>query len=190
MTRRLSGFEVAERIRTRFPDAVLEETADWVVVEPRNLAEIMRFVRDDEELDAKFLNMLCGVDRIEDFEMVYHLSSLTKNHTFALKVRADHDNPSVPSVVPVWLGAHLQERETYDLMGIRFEGHPSLKRLFLWEGFPGHPLRKDFLRLPGGQKPGLARFPKEMPGRTGDEFRPELGGPARDLPGDEPYMKD
>ena len=62
----------------------------------------------------------------------------------------------VPSVTSVWQGANLQEREAFDLMGISFRGHPDLKRIFLWEGFPGHPLRKDFLSMPGGYKPGCS----------------------------------
>jgi NADH:ubiquinone oxidoreductase subunit C len=74
-------------------------------------------------------------------------------------------------VVSVWEGALLQEREGYDLLGIRFSGHPSLKRLLLWEGFPGHPLRKDFMSLPDGLRPGLRRFPKEDPEEWGGEFR-------------------
>jgi NADH-quinone oxidoreductase subunit C len=61
-----------------------------------------------------------------------------------LKVVADHNEPSVPSVYSVWQGADLQEREVYDLMGIRFPGHPNLKRVLLWDEFEGHPLRKDF----------------------------------------------
>jgi NADH:ubiquinone oxidoreductase subunit C len=88
-----------------------------------------------------------------------------------LKVEADHESPEVPSVVSVWLGAHLQEREAYDLLGIRFAGHPDMKRIFLWEGFPGHPLRKDFLELPGGFHPGLSRFPNQEPDAWGGEFR-------------------
>ena len=74
-------------------------------------------------------------------------------------------------MVSWWRGARLQEREVYDLLGIRFAGHPTLKRLMLWEGFPGHPLRKDFMSLPGGFKPGLQRFPKEDPNQWGGEFR-------------------
>ncbi|HZQ38873.1 MAG TPA: NADH-quinone oxidoreductase subunit C, partial [Dehalococcoidia bacterium] len=65
-------------------------------------------------------------------------------------------------VTPIWNGARLQEAEVYDLMGIRFEGHPSLRRIFLWEGFSGWPLRKDFLQLGhGAYNPGLPHFPKE-----------------------------
>jgi NADH:ubiquinone oxidoreductase subunit C len=76
----------------------------------------------------------------------------------------------------LWIGANLQEREIYDLMGVRFEGHPELTRLFLWDQFPGHPLRKDFMALPGGQKSGLSQFPKQVEGQTGGEFRPRLPG--------------
>ena len=61
-------------------------------------------------------------------------------------------------------------------MGVRFEGHPELTRLFLWDNFPGHPLRKDFMALPGGQKPGLSQFPKQVSGQTGQEFRPRNPG--------------
>jgi hypothetical protein len=88
---------------------------------------------------------------------------MAKNHSLTVKARANHDRPVVQSVIGVWSGANLQEREAYDLMGVLFEGHPSMKRIFLWDGFPGHPLRKDFLALPGGFKPGLQRFPYEFP---------------------------
>jgi len=132
--------------------------------EPAGLPEVARFLRDDPELDCKYLVAITGVDYLDHFELVYHLSSLARNHLVILKVRVpDHEQPEVPSLTPVWVGAHLQEREIYDLMGIRFTGHPNLQRLLLWEGFPGHPLRKDFLTLPGGFKPGLQRFPKEFP---------------------------
>ena len=167
----LPGPELAARIGAAVPGAVEEAQPGWVLVRPERLLEAARFVRDDGELDARYLNSLSGVDRLDHFELVYDLSSLSRNHQFTLKVRAQHDDPVVPSVVSVWHGAHLQEREAYDLLGIRFEGHPSLKRLFLWEGFPGHPLRKDFRSLPGGFRPGLQRFPKEDPGLWGGEFR-------------------
>ena len=87
-----------------------------------------------------------------------------------------HEQPRVSSIVPLWVGATLQEREVYDLMGVVFEGHPELTRLFLWDKFPGHPLRKDFMGLPGGQKSGLSQFPKQVPGQTGNEFRPREPG--------------
>jgi NADH-quinone oxidoreductase subunit C len=107
---------------------------------------------------------------------VYHFASLAENHIFQVKVPADHERPEVPSITPLWIGANLQEREIYDLMGVVFTGHPELTRLFLWDQFPGHPLRKDFMALPGGQKSGLSQFPKQVKGQTGGEFRPRLPG--------------
>ena len=162
MTKLIPGSETAARIRAALPDAELEEAADWVVVDAPHLVAVATFVRDDPALDCRYPTMITAVDRLDRFELLYYLSSLRRNHMVILKTRVlDHEAPEAPSVVPVWYGAHLQEREIYDLMGIRFSGHPSLKRIFLWEGFPGHPLRKDFLGLPGGQKSGLSHFPKE-----------------------------
>lgn len=164
----LSGTQVAERLDA---SAILEVAPGFVELAPGRLVEACRTLRDDRATDGRFLNSLNGVDRYDYFEVVYNISSLSHNHTLSLKVRTDHDQPEVPSVVSIWHGAHLQEREIYDLLGIRFAGHPDLKRLFLWDGFPGHPLRKDFMSLPGGEHPGLQRFPKEDPRAWGGEFR-------------------
>jgi NADH-quinone oxidoreductase subunit C len=162
VTKLIPGSETAARIRAAIPDAEAEEAADWVVVDPPHLAAVAAFLRDDPVLDCRYPTAITAVDYLDHFELVYYLSSLQRNHMVILKTRVlDHEAPEAPSVVPVWNGANLQEREIYDLMGIRFSGHPFLKRIFLWEGFPGHPLRKDFLTLPGGQKSGLAHFPKE-----------------------------
>lgn len=167
----LSGPDVKTRIEASVPGAVVETTEGWARIAPAKLVEVGRFLRDDRDTDARFLNAVSGVDHYDYFEVVYHLTSLSHNHQLVLKVRADHDEPEVPSVSGVWQGAHLQEREIYDLLGVRFSGHPNLKRIFLWEGFPGHPLRKDFMGLAGGVSPGLQRFPKEDPEQWGGEFR-------------------
>ena len=172
----LSGETVAERIRASAPDAVREVLPEYIVLEPAHMFEAMKIIRDDPELDGKFLVQLCSVDMITRIDMVYHFSSLARNHLFQVKTPADHEHPRVPSITPLWVGANLQEREVYDLMGVVFEGHPDLTRLFLWDAFPGHPLRKDFMALPGGQKPGLSQFPKQVPGQTGNEFRPKQPG--------------
>ena len=173
----IPGTEVAERITAAFPGVVIEATEHSATVEAGSIVEVARFLRDDDDLDCKFLNTLLGVDWLEHFDVVYVLSSLAKNHTLVIEARTmAHEDPVVPSVSGVWQGAHLQEREVYDLMGIAFTGHPSLKRIFLWDGFPGHPLRKDFLALPGGYKPGLQRFPYEFP--TGQRAYPNLAAPG------------
>ena len=112
------------------------------------LAEVAEGLRDGPDLDFKLLNFMTAVDYIDHFEVVYRLTSLTRGRSAVLKVRCGEGraDPEAPSVCAVWRGADLQEREVWDLMGIRFAGHPNMKRIALWEGFPGHPLRKDFLR--------------------------------------------
>lgn len=146
MTKLLSGQTVAEMIRQRFPGAVLDATAKDVYVASPRVAEVARFLHDDDALALRYLVELTSVDYIDYFEVVYRLVSFQHNHGTVVKTRVfGRDNPIVPSVTGVWKGANLQEREVYDLMGVRFEGHPNMKRVMLWEGFKGHPLRKDFL---------------------------------------------
>jgi len=110
------------------------------------VADVAGFLKSDENLDFNFLNSISAVDYIDHFEVVYHLTSLNKQHTAIVKARLNgRDDLSLPSVYHLWRGADFQEREIWDLMGIRFDGHPNLKRIMLWEGFEGHPLRKDYL---------------------------------------------
>jgi NADH-quinone oxidoreductase subunit C len=146
MTVSLSGKEIASKIEGKFPGSVVESSQDNLVVKSDSLADVARFLRDDEGLDFDFLNFITAVDYYDHFEVVYLLSSLEHNHSLTIKTRCyDRENPVLPSVVGLWQGADFQERELYDLFGITFEGHPNLKRIFLWEGFAGHPLRKDFI---------------------------------------------
>ncbi|MCS6802774.1 MAG: NADH-quinone oxidoreductase subunit C [Chloroflexota bacterium] len=150
MTTILPPTEVAALIRARFPDAVQAVDAFGVRLAPASLVEVCQYLRDEPSLAFDYLVMETAVDYIEDdyFEVVYVLRSLQHNHELALKVRTDtRDDPVVPSLVDLWQTAEFQEREIYDLFGIRFAGHPDLRRLFLWEEFRGHPLRKDFLPL-------------------------------------------
>ncbi len=146
MTRAMAGAEVARRISEAFPNAVTGWNATDVYIQPETLPEVARFLKETPDLDFSFLVAITAVDYIEYFELVYHLRSLRRNHSIVLKTRCHgRDGPSAPSLVSLWQGADLQEREVWDLMGIRFDGHPNMKRIMLWEGFPGHPLRKDFL---------------------------------------------
>ena len=162
--RQLPGGEVASALAGALPGAVATATAEWVEVEPARVADALRWLHDDPRFDAKQLSSLCAVDRHDRFEVVYHLQSLDRNHQIVVKaILRDHDEPSLPSACGVYQGALLQEREAWDLMGVRFEGHPDLRRMFLWEGYPGFPLRKDFLQIPD-HHPGLPKFPFEDPG--------------------------
>ena len=147
MTTDLAADRLAARIESALPDAVLERGDDDVRVRPESVEDVARLLKDDPELDFAFLASITAVDYIEYFEVVYHLLSMRRNRRAVFKTRCyDREAPALPSVVPVWRGADLQEREVWDLMGVRFEGHPNMKRVLLWEEFPGHPLRKDYLR--------------------------------------------
>lgn len=146
MTKALLNKEVADRVAQLMPDIKLAHEEHGLVVKPDALLKLASLLRDDPAFSMDYLMCLCAVDCLDYFEVVYHLLSLEHNHSLVLKTRCEgRGNPEVPSVTSIWQGADLQEREAYDLMGIRFTGHPNLKRLFLWEGFQGHPLRKDYL---------------------------------------------
>ena len=147
MTRALNGAELAGRINEAHADTVVDWNETDVWIEPQHLPLIARFLTETPDLDFAFLAAVSAVDYVEYFEIVYHLLSMRRNASVVLKTRCyGRDEPVVPSVVDIWRGAELQEREIWDLMGIRFEGHPNMKRVLLWEEFPGHPLRKDYLR--------------------------------------------
>ena len=142
----LSGETLAQRLRQQLPDAVVTWDDASVWLQPESLNEAAAFLKDDAELDFKFLNSISAVDYIEYFELVYHLMSINHQHTAIVRSRVyGREEPSAASVTSTWKGADFQEREIWDLMGVRFSGHPNLKRIMLWEGFDGHPLRKDFL---------------------------------------------
>ena len=143
----ISGEQLGPQLDASFPSAVEKWDASAVWVKAASIADICAHLRDAPELEFDFLNAVTAVDYIDHFEVIYHLTSLKRNHSVVLKtIAVGRENPVVPSVVPVWRGADLQEREIWDLMGVSFVGHPNLKRLVTWEGFPGHPLRKDFIR--------------------------------------------
>ncbi len=142
----LSGNHLAQRLNQALPGSVEEQNADAVWVSPQRVAEVSAFLKADEDLNLEFLNSISAVDYIEYFEVVYHLTSLRKQQTAIVKAKLyGRENLTMPSVYQVWRGADFQEREIWDLMGISFDGHPNMKRIMLWEGFEGHPLRKDFL---------------------------------------------
>ena len=142
----LSGADLAQRLRDTLPDAVLDWNDSAVWVSPDSIGSVAGALRDNPELDFQFLNAVSAVDFVAHFELVYHLTSISKRHTAVVRSRVyGREEPTAPSVVGVWRGADFQEREIWDLMGIRFTGHPNMKRIMLWEGFDGHPLRKDFL---------------------------------------------
>jgi NADH-quinone oxidoreductase subunit D/NADH-quinone oxidoreductase subunit C/D len=126
------------------PGAVTEVAKNGLVVAADKLLELATYLHDQQGYD--YLSMVTSVDWPQYFEVVYYLYGVAQpKDALVLKVRLpDKAGPVVPSVTSIWPGADLQEREVYDMMGIRFTGHPNLRRILLWEGFQGHPLRKDF----------------------------------------------
>ncbi len=133
-------------LEEKFPGSVMKAEEGFIIVRSNSLLDICRYLKNTPELGFDYLTCLSGVDYLDYLEVVYHLASLVNNHSIVLKVRSyDREKAQVPSVSGIWRGAELQEREAYDLLGIEFVGHPFLKRLFLWEGFQGHPLRRDYL---------------------------------------------
>ncbi len=148
--------EVIDALRARFGDAVrgVEEYAgeQTVLVEKGSLLEICGVLKS--ELGFDYLADMGGIDRFtedERFEVFYNLVSLEGHKRLRVKVRVDEENPVVDSVVSVWLAAGWNERECFDMFGIRFAGHPDLRRMLLPEDFEHFPLRKEFppLGIPG-----------------------------------------
>jgi NADH-quinone oxidoreductase subunit C len=145
------GSPVLRRLLDRLPDAVLGTHAHrgdaTALVAAERLPEVLALLRDDPDLAFEMLSDVTCVDHLgEDprFELVYHLYSVAKNHRVRLKARVPEAAPEAPSAVPLYPSADWLEREVYDLYGIRFRGHPDLRRLLLYDGFEGHPLRKDY----------------------------------------------
>ncbi len=138
--------DVIKKLGEIFPGVVVVSDKVTVVVDSQSLYKVAEYLKNTQGFDFDYLANLTAVDYMDYFEVVYNLTSMKNNHSLVLKTRCyDRKKPTVPSVVDLWRTADYQEREIYDLLGITFIGHPSLKRLFLWEGFEGHPLRRDYL---------------------------------------------
>jgi NADH-quinone oxidoreductase subunit C len=150
-----------------------------VTVERAKILEACRYLKNECGFDM--LTDIAGVDNYGTdprYQVVYHLYSLTDRCMVRLKVSVPEDDLIVDSVVPVWKTADWHEREAFDMFGIRFRNHPNLKRILMWEGYPYHPMRKDF---------PLAGRETELPATAVDagqvQSAPMLGGPFVTAPG-------
>jgi NADH-quinone oxidoreductase subunit C len=142
---------VADKLIERFADAVQEAVESHgeltLVVSRAQVVDICRFLKDEPDLQYNMLMDVAGVDylgREPRFEVVYHLYSIPRNRRLRLKVRVSEHDLVVPSVTAVWSTANWHEREAFDMLGIRFGDHPDLRRIYMPDDYPGHPLRKDF----------------------------------------------
>lgn len=121
-----------------------------VRVPPDRLFEVMQFLHDDGRCRFEQMCDLTCVDYLnypqarDRYGVTYSLLSISKGHRLWVKCLVNDPSPEVPSVTPIWKGADWLEREVYDLFGVRFVGHPDLRRIVTWEGFEAHPLRKDY----------------------------------------------
>src|ERR1700730_7720504 len=115
-------------------------------IDRSTLVAVCRFLR--AQLGFDLLSCISGVDMLDHLETVYHMRSTTRNQLLQIKIRLDHEKPEVDSVVSVWPTANWLERETYDMYGIHFSGHPDLRRMLLDDDFEGYPLLKSFHQVP------------------------------------------
>ena len=139
-----------DALRERFGDAILEShdfRGDETVAVPADrILDVLEFLTKEPSLALDFLTDLCGVhypEREYRYEVVYHLYSFDHNRRLRVKARI-FKGESCPSSVPVFRSANWMEREAFDMVGIRFEGHPDLRRILLPDDYDGHPLRRDF----------------------------------------------
>ncbi len=116
----------------------------FIKIPAESLVEVAKFLKHDPRLDFKMFHCLSAVDYDETFASVLHLYSLQLRHKVVIRTDCPRETPTIPSLAEVWKGANWHERESYDLMGIVYEGHPDLKRILLSDDWEGHPLRKDY----------------------------------------------
>ena len=147
--------EIARRVHDRFGDKILQayefRGQHAVTVAPKDLRDVLLFLRDEPELDFNMLMDVGGVDYLEygddrawRFEIAYQMYSMAGNHRFRVKVAVTDDTVEVPTVWDLWKVANWMEREIFDMYGVRFAGHPNLRRILCHEDFEGHALRKDY----------------------------------------------
>ncbi len=151
----MESMAIADRLQAQFPEEILKKDEFQgqvgICIRPGRVVDILRWLRDTDDLRMNHLRSLCGVDNarrkdpsLTRFEVVYNLYSIFHRHEIRVRAALTEDAPCIDSVVCLWTGANWLERETYDLMGIQFNGHPDLRRILLPEDWEGHPLRKEY----------------------------------------------
>lgn len=175
----MSALESANKIKAKFGDIVSEPTefrgeVSLKLSDAGQIYEVSNFAK--HQLGFNYLVDITSIDNYgEDprWAVVYHLRAIGNGEEIRLKADVSEEKSELPSVLPVWRTANWHEREIYDMMGIRFNGHPDLRRILMWEGYPYHPLRKDF---------PLAGKPSDLPGIAFTQISPMEGGPFVTIP--------
>ncbi len=148
----MEPLQIAGLLKERFSEDVKEirefRNQVSVIVKRDNILKIIRFLKEEPEIQMDFLKDLTAVDylgkKVPRFEVVYHLYSIKFRHMIRIKAEVPEEDPVIDTVVPIYRGADWHERECYDMFGITFRGHPDLRRILLPEDWEGHPLRKDY----------------------------------------------
>ncbi len=156
--------ELCQQLAQKFPDAVSVPVPEKFVrdpeaqlrIPPAKLFEVCKFLKESPEFAMDFPLQMTAVDFIKEgvFELVYYLYSSKKKQAIVIKSQIPRAEPEIDSITSIWNGMDWQEREVYDLMGIKFKNHPNMSRLFMWEGF-GFPLRKDYVHITDKYDSGL-----------------------------------
>jgi len=175
----VSALESANKIKAKFGDIVAEPTEfrgeiSLKISDAEKIFEVCNFAK--RQLGFDYLVDISSMDNYGDdprWTVIYHLRSLTDNVELRLKTDVSEEKSELPSVLGVWRTSNWHEREIYDMMGIRFSGHPDLRRILMWEGYPYFPLRKDF---------PLAGKPTDLPGVAFTQISPMEGGPFVTIP--------
>jgi NADH-quinone oxidoreductase subunit C len=170
----VSVLELANKLKAKFGELVSEPTefrgeVTLVIGDAVQIYEVCNFAK--RQLGFDFLVDITSVDNYGDdprWSVIYHLRNLTENAELRLKTAVSEEKSEIASVISVWRSANWHEREIYDMMGIRFAGHPDLRRILMWDGYPYFPLRKDF---------PLAGKPTDLPGVAFTKPAPLEGGP-------------
>ena len=137
-----NGNKLAEEISNHISNSVESSDDQSVHISTKKIYEVLKFLKETSGFSFDLLSSITAVDYIDHFEVVYQLKSLITLSKATLKVKLGfgrEEQPEIESVYSLWKGADFQEREVFDLMGIHFTNHPNLKRILLWDGFPGHP---------------------------------------------------
>jgi len=142
----MNAAEIKSKLEAQFPGIQIGMVHQALLLQPEDLPRTAKFLKESKDFTMNHLSCITAVDYLEYLESVYHLYSIDKRTgPVVLKVRVPRTDPRIPSLVPLFRSAEFQEREAYDMMGIIYEGHPDLRRIFMWEGFEGFPLRKDYI---------------------------------------------
>jgi NADH-quinone oxidoreductase subunit C len=175
----MTALEAANRVKTKFGDLLtgpleFRGEVSLVIGDAQKIGEVCGFAKT---MGFNYLVDISSVDNYGDdprWTVVYHLRNIVTGIEIRLKTDVSEEKSELPSVTSLWRTANWHEREIYDMMGIRFSGHPDLRRILMWEGYPYHPLRKDF---------PLAGKPTDLPGVAFTRITPLEGGPFVTVPG-------